>query len=109
MEGGLSAPFFMTQLIVPNQIFHEDVDAPLIVEHTQEITDDFLEWTKAAREASRAPAKDFHQVASIPVIIVEKWMREGFNILTDNHPISEIVARLKREDLGAFLTTEKRI
>jgi hypothetical protein len=99
----------MTELILPQQIFHDDVDAPWVVQHTQEITDDFLDQNKAAREVSQAPAKDLHQVAAIPTIIVEKWMREGFNIFDPNIKASEIVARLKGESLEAFITTNKRI
>lgn len=99
----------MTELILPNQTFHDDVDAPWVVQHTQEITDDFLDFTKAARDASKAPAKDLHQVAAIPTIIVEKWMREGFSLFDPNITASEIVARLKSEGLDDFLTTTKRV
>ena len=42
-------------------------------------------------------------------IVVEKWMREGFNIMTGEHSAAEIVARLKNENLEAFLTTEKSV
>ena len=49
------------------------------------------------------------RVASIPTIVVEKWMREGFNIMTGEHSAAEIVARLKNENLEAFLTTEKSV
>ena len=52
---------------------------------------------------------DYHRVASIPVVVVEKWMREGFNIWDKNVKASEVVARLKSENLDAFLTTTKSI
>jgi len=52
---------------------------------------------------------DFHRVASIPTVVVEKWMREGFNIWDKNVKASEIVSRLKAEHLDGFLTTTKRI
>ena len=52
---------------------------------------------------------DFERIASIPTVVVEKWMREGFNIWDKNVKASEIVARLNKENLQAFLTTTKRI
>ena len=49
------------------------------------------------------------RVASIPTIVVEKWMREGFDIMTGEHSAAEIVKKLKQENLHAFLTTEKSV
>ena len=46
-------------------------------------------------------------VAQIPTIVVEQWMREGFDIFRGEHSAADIVKRLKRENLHAFLTTEK--
>jgi hypothetical protein len=100
---------YMTQLILPYQTFKDDPDAPWVVEHNQEITDEFLETNKEKRDASSAPSNDYHQLASIPTVVVEKWMREGFNIFDENVTPREIVARLKRENLEAFLTSNKRI
>lgn len=96
----------MTQLILPTQTYLDDVDNPVVVRHDQAITDDLLDLNKEMREA---PTKEFNQVASIPVIIVEKWMREGFNIFDPNITAREIIARLLREDLSAFITTNKSI
>jgi hypothetical protein len=28
---------------------------------------------------------NFHRIASIPTVVVEKWMREGFNIWGQKH------------------------
>lgn len=96
-------------LIIPSVDFLDDPDNEFVIQHSQEITDDFLARNKAARDASSAKAGDYHQVASIPTVVVEKWMREGFNIFDENVKASEIVARLKAENLDAFLTTNKRI
>ena len=49
------------------------------------------------------------RVASIPTVIVEKWMKEGFNIFDQNVDGKDIIKRLKAEGLDAFLTTEKSI
>lgn len=100
----------MTNLIIPKQNFKENAgDEEIVVEHTQEITDDFLKANKELRDASSAPAGDYHKIASIPTAVVEKWMREGFNIFDENITASEIVKRLSAEDLGAFITTTKRV
>lgn len=50
---------------------------------------------------------DMERCASIPTAVVEKWMREGFDVFTA--PAREIIARLRRENLEAFITTNKRI
>ena len=47
------------------------------------------------------------RVASIPTAVVEKWMREGFNLWEADG--KEIVRKLKAEHLDMFLATEKRI
>ena len=87
----------------------EDVGG-LLIKKQQIITDQFMDDLKDQRFASKAPARDYHKVASIPVGIIEKWMREGFNILTDkNITAAQIVARLKKEGLDGFLATNKRI
>ena len=78
--------------------------------HTQAIRDDFLTSVKEQRNASKDQREgDFMRVASIPTIVVEKWMREGFNIMSGEHSAAEIVKRLKQENLHAFLTTEKSV
>ena len=78
--------------------------------HTQVISDDFLTSLKEQRNASKDQREgEYMSVATIPTIVVEKWMREGFNIMTGEHSAAEIVQRLKLENLHAFLTTEKSV
>ena len=49
--------------------------------HTQNISQSFLDDLKDARNASKDQDEgEYMRVASIPVIVVEQWMREGFNI-----------------------------
>ena len=82
----------------------------LFLRNTQHITDDFLTNIKEQRNASKEKREgDYMRVASIPTIIVEKWMAEGFNIMSGEHTAAEIVKRLKAENLEAFLTTEKSV
>ena len=78
--------------------------------HTQEISNDFLTSLKEQRNASLDQREgDFMRVASIPVVVVEKWMREGFDVMSGKHSAAEIVKRLKQENLHAFLTTDKSV
>ena len=46
-----------------------------------------------------------HRVASIPVAVVEKWMREGRDF--NNASVKEILGWLKAENLDAFITSDK--
>jgi hypothetical protein len=43
------------------------------------------------------------------VVVVEKWMREGFDIMGPGITAADIVKRLKAENLDAFLTTDKSV
>ena len=78
--------------------------------HTQEISQEFLDNLKQQRNASKDRREgEYMRVASIPTVVVEKWMREGFDIMNGEHSAAEIVKRLKAENLEAFLTTEKSV
>jgi len=100
----------MTQLIDPTYKLHEgdSEHRKLVIQRNQEIPDDFLDMCRAERLAStHAPIGNFMKVASIPTVIVEKWLREGFDI--NKEPVKATVARLRAEDLSAFLTTTRRV
>lgn len=87
----------------------EDADDDLsnmVVRRDQEITSEFLDELKDHRMASKDRSKDFHRVASIPVAVVEHWLRNGFDIYQAD--LKDIIKRLHDEDLTAFLATEKR-
>lgn len=79
----------------------------LTVRKDQHITSDFLDGLKEDRFASKDRAREFHKVASIPVVVVEKWLREGFDIYRESAPA--ILKKLRDEDLQAFIATDKRI
>ena len=49
---------------------------------------------------------DFVEVCSVPVVVVEKWLKEGFDI--HKEPASKILSKLRAENLGAFIATNKR-
>lgn len=79
----------------------------LLIRKDQQITSAFLDGLKEDRETSKDPAREFHKVASIPVVVVEKWLREGFDIYRED--LKAIVKKLRDEDLTAFMATDKRI
>lgn len=49
------------------------------------------------------------KVASIPVVVAEKWRSEGFDITDPNTDVKEVLRRLRAENLDAFITTDKAI
>lgn len=99
-----------TTVINPHITFHDDTDASFVVKKEQQIPQSFLDRLKTERDqSSNSRMGDYHRLASIPTVVVEKWMREGFNIYDKNITAKDIVARLKNENLEAFLTSTKRI
>ena len=98
-----------TKLVGVTTEFEADAGG-LVLKKSQEIPQSLLDSIKAKRDDSTNHKEgEFMHVASIPAVIAEKWMREGFNILDPNVNGKEIVRRLKAENLDAFLTTEKSI
>ena len=80
----------------------------LFVKKNQNIPDEFLRSNYAQRVASsNATMGNYHRVASIPVIVADKWMKEGFNIYDGSVPPQEIIKKLKSENLEGFLTSNK--
>lgn len=84
----------------------EHVDG-LFVKKDQYISDEFLTANREARFESKAPAREYHRFASIPVVVVEQWLKEGFDVYKESP--KAIIARLKRENLDAFLTSNKSL
>lgn len=85
----------------------EHVDG-LFVKKDQHISDEFLARNRDARfESSHNRAREYHHMASIPVVVVEKWLKEGFDIYKE--PAKAIIKRLRQENLEYFLTSNKSI
>tara|TARA_Y100000022_G_C13078525_1_gene296690 strand:+ start:305 stop:610 length:306 start_codon:yes stop_codon:yes gene_type:complete len=94
-------------LLDPDVNFIQDNDR-VMREHSQKISKAFLDDLKDSRnQTSDVPSGEFLRVASIPTGVVEKWLREGFNVWEASG--KEIVKRLKNENLDYFLATDKRI
>lgn len=96
-----------TELQQTSTEFLEDTSG-LVLKHSQNITQAFLDDLKDARNASSSQGiGNYQRVASIPTAVAEAWLRDGFDIWNVSGP--DIIARLKKEDLGMFMATEKRI
>lgn len=94
-------------LLDPDVNFIQDNNR-VMREHSQKISKAFLDDLKDSRnQTSDVPSGEFLRVASIPTGVVEKWLREGFNVWEASG--KEIVKRLKNENLDYFLATDKRI
>ena len=106
-------PFFDVTLFPDSKTHHAPFAfgvGGVFRKHTQQISQSFLDNVAEQRNRSREQREnEFMSVAQIPTIVVEKWMREGFDIFSGEHSAADIVKRLKRENLDAFLTTEKSV
>lgn len=97
----------MTKLIDSTTSFEENTDG-LVIQTVQEIPQRFLDKLKEDRfDSKHRRSGEYVRVASIPTVIVDKWLREGYDF--HNESVKNIVAKLKMEGLDAFLTTDKQI
>lgn len=79
----------------------------LFIKKQQYISDEFLDATKDARFESKQRAGEYHRFASIPVVVVEQWLKQGFDVYKESP--KAIVKRLRQENLEAFLTSNKSL
>lgn len=89
--------------------FHDgDHDGRLVIQRTQEISQDFLDQLKAARNGStERKIGDWHRAASIPTSVYETWLRQGYD--AQKEPIAKTLAKLRLEGLDYFITTERKL
>lgn len=94
-----------TNIVDSDYNIGENADG-LVIERYQAIPNDFMATLKAERDANRnSAAGEMHRVASIPVVVIDKWKREGFDF--DNAPVKDILLKLKAEHLDGFITSDK--
>lgn len=94
-------------LIDTNVRLVRGVGDELGVQYEQEITSEFLQDLQDRFVGTRDPSGELLCAAAIPTAVVDRWMREGFNVFEE--PIAKSVARLRLENMGKFITTSKRI
>lgn len=80
----------------------------LFAKHSQDIDQGWLGRLREKRNTlATERCGDMLHVASVPAIFIHKWLREGFNAY--QAPLKEVVAKIKAENLDAFLATDKRL
>lgn len=78
------------------------------IEKVQHIPQAFLDSLKTERfESMNVRETDYQRVASIPVCLVDRWLKEGYDVFQE--PIRKTVAKLKSEHLEYFVTTGKNV
>jgi len=78
------------------------------VQFTQDIPDEFVQDIQDRfTHANDAVGGEFLFVGSVPTGVVDRWMREGYNIFEE--PIRKTLAKLKAENFGRFVATSKSI
>tara|TARA_B110000208_G_scaffold3348_1_gene4457 strand:- start:1009 stop:1317 length:309 start_codon:yes stop_codon:yes gene_type:complete len=93
---------------VQSRVLDDNDEQNFNIQQTQHIPQSFLDNIRSQREDSLGTnAGDYMSVARVPVLVHEKWLREGFDMMKE--PAYAIVARLKQESLDAFLTTQKKV
>lgn len=98
----------MVKLIDKLVGFDEDADGTLAIGHFQHIPNEHVaRLLRDKIDPDHAPTGDMLRVASVPVIVVERWKKDGFHI--EQESAKAIVNRLKAEGLDAFVTTNKAI
>lgn len=81
-----------------------------VFKRTQDLGNHFLSDLASKRiETSNSRMGDFHHIASIPTVIIENWLAEGFNIYDKNVTAKDIVKRLQGLDMTGLMATSKRI
>lgn len=95
------------KLINNEPSFGENADG-LFVKTEQVITDEFLNSLHSERMAKAAVRHgEMNRVASVPTHVIELWLRQGVDVW--NLTAREVVQRLERENLHAFITTNGRV
>jgi hypothetical protein len=86
--------------------FDENTDG-LLITKTQDIPQEYIDYLKAYRADNAGLAGEYHRAASIPAIVHEKWLAEGYDCTVE--PIRKTLAKLKAEGLDYFITTDKQL
>lgn len=78
------------------------------IEAFQDIPAEMLDRIKDTRKFQDGKfAQDDVKIAELPGALVDHWFRQGFSIWDQNVTPQDIINRLVREDLSAFLCTSK--
>lgn len=92
-----------------------DVDARLIgsvgelaIKRKQEVPQWFIDQLRDMKfQNSKRREGEFMLVASVPVVIHEQWLREGYDMTRE--PYRDTLKRLRALNLDDFIATDKRV
>lgn len=106
-----SAPVAVSHAPAPTHKLAWDIlEGPdgLTLTHSQDIPPSWSDWLAEEKRRSweNRNKTEMIRVASVPAIFIHQWLLEGFNAYLE--PIPEVVKRLQRQDLTAFVATEKQ-
>lgn len=83
-------------------------DSGFAIVREQEITADFLRELHDERAASRSMRAGEHErVASVPTGLIDSWIAQGIPFW--DLSARQIVRQLERDNLGAFITTDRAV
>lgn len=103
MPGGRTVDGLYDQAISFDEDHHHGKYDTLITRRDQYIPDDYVAQLKRDKiNSDHNRFGEFTRIATIPVVFVEKWKREGFDLY--NATAKEIVAKLHADGLDAFAT-----
>jgi hypothetical protein len=77
-----------------------------VITSEQIIGDDFYEDLAQAKEDFRYKLNGYTPVATIPEVIVNKWLREGFDFWSA--PANEIIKKLRMEEYDTMIISGDR-
>ena len=97
-----------TPLVLDSTYEFLDAAGDAAIKHSQEIDPALLDYIKDVKHAQHNRREgEFMLAASIPVVIHEKWLREGYDCTRE--PIQKTLQRLRAQGLDGFIATDKRI
>ena len=88
---------------------HNFVDGvgQLAVRRQQEVPQWFIDQLREIKSNSASKRKDWQLACSIPVVVHEEWLKEGYDCTQE--PAAKTIARLKALHLDHFIATTKRV
>ncbi len=88
-------------------VYDEDKGVGFVAQ--QDITDEYKDGLREEKsQSANRRERNFMKIGSIPVIFVNKWKREGFDIFDKNVKFADIAKRCREEGCDDFISTTKR-
>ena len=93
--------------LIESQVKLDEYSDGFIAQTMQIIPQEFIDECKAERfhNSQTRVNTEMHRAGRVPQVIVDKWMREGYNIFQE--PVKKTLAKLKAEGLDYFITSDK--